>query len=138
MQRAPEIEALVRRFYDALAAGDAAFVDGSLSRREGVLGVGTDPREWWDGADRLAKVFKQQLEEMGGQLRASPGDLRAYREGDVAWFADNPTFRLADGTELAVRITGVFRRDVGTFRCVQWHASIGVANQEAIGKELTV
>jgi ketosteroid isomerase-like protein len=138
MERAPELEDLMRRWYAAMADGDAAFVDRALSRQEGLLVIGSDPREWWTGYATAAERFKTQIREMGGQLRATPGDLQAYREGSVGWAADHPTFRLPDGTELALRLTGVFRQEDGEWRCVQWHASIGVGNEEAVGKELTV
>jgi len=138
MERAPELEDLMRRWYAATAAGEGAVVERSLSRQAGLLVVGTDPREWWTGYPTAAERFATQIRELGGQLRIVPGDLRAYREGSVGWTADHPTFHLPDGTELALRATGVFHQEDGAWRCVQWHVSIGVGNEEALGKELTV
>ena len=71
---------------------------------------------------------------LGGQLRAVPGDLQGYREGSVGWAADQPTFHLPDGTALALRLTAVFRHEAGEWRCVQWHVSVGVGNEETVGR----
>ena len=138
MERAPELEDVVRRWYAAIAAGEGAFAEQELSRQAGVLVVGTDPREWWPEYDLAAERFATQIRELGGQLRAVPGDLHAYREGSVGWAADQPTFHLPDGTALALRLTAVFRQEAGAWRCVQWHVSVGIANEEALGQELTV
>ena len=124
--------------YAAIAAGEGAFAERSLSRQAGLLVIGTDPREWWPGYGLAAERFAAQIRELGGQLRAVPGDLQGYREGSVGWAVDQPTFHLPDGTALALRLTAVFRREAGEWRCVQWHVSVGVGNEETVGKDLTV
>jgi ketosteroid isomerase-like protein len=138
MEQAAELRDVMRRCYDAIARGEAAALEGLFTRGEDVVVIGTDPREWWTGRERAVGTFTTQVREMGGQLQAAPGELRAGAEGAVGWVADNPTFRLADGTELPLRITAVFRREDGAWRCAQWHASMGVSNEEAIGQDLTV
>jgi ketosteroid isomerase-like protein len=138
VERSPELEDLMRRWYAAMGSGDASLIERLISQEEGVLAIGSDPREWWTGYATVVATFEAQFREMGGQLRATPGDLRAYQEGSVGWMADNPTFRLLDGTEVPFRFTGVFRQEGGEWRCVQSHASIGVSNEQAVGKELTV
>jgi ketosteroid isomerase-like protein len=138
VERSPELEDLVRRWYTAMMSGDISMIERLLSQEEGVLSIGSDPREWWTGYDNVVATFKAQFQEMGGQLQATPGDLRAYQEGSVGWMADNPTFRLPDGTAVPFRFTGVFHQEGGAWRCVQSHASIGVSNQQAVGRALTV
>jgi hypothetical protein len=138
MERAPELEDVVRRWYAAIAAGEGAFAERALSRQDGLLVVGTDPREWWAGYGLAAERFATQIRELGGQLRVVPGDLQAYQEASVGWAADQPTFTLVDGTVLALRLTAVFRQEESEWRCVQWHISVGVGNEEAVGQELTV
>ena len=49
MEHAPDLEALMHRWYAAIATGDAAYVERVLSRQAGLLVVDTDPREWWTG-----------------------------------------------------------------------------------------
>ena len=46
--------------------------------------------------------------------------------------------KLPDGTEIPFRITGVYHQENGEWKVVQWHASIGISNEEAIGQELTL
>lgn len=49
--------------------------------------------------------------------------------------ADRPT--IVVGTQLPLRITGVLERENGTWRFAQWHASIGVTNEESFGDGIT-
>jgi hypothetical protein len=70
-------------------------------------------------------------------MRIWPGDIEAYVEGDLGWFADRPRFVLLDGTEVPFRHTGVFRREGGEWKLVQAHTSLGIPNEDVIGFELT-
>jgi ketosteroid isomerase-like protein len=137
MERSPELEELTLRMYEAFSRGDSAFIEGLMSRREGVLTIGTDPDEWWGDYASLTRALRAQLEELA---RASivPGAPRAYREGSVGWVADRAKFRLPDGAEVPFRTTAVFHQEAGEWRLVQWHTSLGVPNEQAVGKQLTV
>lgn len=50
---------------------------------------------------------------------------------------DNPTFRFRDGLEVKPRTTLIFERRGQHWRCVHWHLSVGEANVETFGFELT-
>lgn len=91
------------------------------------------------GPDRgaVVRVFKAQIEEMGGALALSPVRPEGFSDGDVGWLADQPTLRMADGSELAFWITAVLVRDAGAWRFQQVHFSLGVANEQVVGRELT-
>ncbi len=136
MERAPELEERTRQLYDAMGRGDADFLRDLVSRADGVTAIATDPEEWWEDYETITRIWGQQLAEAGGFV-LEDANPRAYASGEVGWVADRPTFRLPDGTALPIRITGVYRREDGAWRLVQWHASIGVSNEEAIGMELT-
>jgi ketosteroid isomerase-like protein len=133
MERSDELRDLFLGFYEALANGDVAFFDRHFSREADVRGIGTDPQEWWSGP-RVAEVFKEQIEAMGGSMVLKPGDPEAYVEGSVGWVADQATLTLPDGGELPVRFTGVLHREDGEWRFVQSHGSLGVANEESFGE----
>jgi ketosteroid isomerase-like protein len=133
MERSDELRELLLGFYDAMASGDVAFVENHFSRDAGVRGIGTDPQEWWSGP-RVAEVFKEQIEAMGGSMPLKAGDPEAYAEGSVGWVADQPTPRLPHGGELPLRFTGVLHREHGEWRFVQSHGSLGVANEESFGE----
>ncbi len=140
MQESSELKDLIRGWYESVAKGDITFTERVTSRQPEVLVIGTDPREWWVGYDKIVEVYRAQFEEMGAGsgLQFLPGDTKAYSEGDVGWVADQPTVRLPDGHEVPMRVTAVFRREDGEWKVVQLHGSVGVANEEAVGSELTV
>jgi hypothetical protein len=138
MQRDAELTAYLTRMYDVFNTGDVSKVDVFLAQEEGILGVGTDPREWWAGA-ALRQAFVTQPPEMhAAGLRFEPGDLQGYSEGSVGWFADQPTLITPDGGEVPMRLTGVCHQEDGTWKMVQFHLSIGMMNEEALGEELTI
>jgi hypothetical protein len=108
-----------------------------ISHAEGTVVIGTDPNEWWEGYEKIVSIYKTQMEEMGGMTLVA-GDPQAYCEGSVGWALDRPKFKLPDGKEIQARFSTVFHRENGEWKIVQHHVSIGVPNEEAIGKALTV
>lgn len=137
MQASPELRELVLQTYAAMASGDVSFYDRHLAQYDGVLVIGSDPDEWWIGYDTITAVYQAQLREMGG-VSVVGSDPQAYRHGDVGWVADQPKFRLPDGTELPIRMTIVFTREDDDWKLVQQHISIGVHNQDVLGQDLTM
>ncbi len=133
MQPAPELREIVARLYQAFTQGDADLVERLTSRNEGIVFIGTDPNEWFEDMRSIRRLIQAQA---GAGIELIPGDIRALREGSVGWVADQGRFRLADGTEIPFRLTGVFRQEDGDWKLVQEHASIGVSNEEALGEDL--
>ena len=139
MQRSSDLAGHVGRTYESFNTGDASTADHFLSAEEDILGVGTDPREWWTGSSALRETWNTQLPEMhAGSVHFEPSDIQAYSEGSVGWFADQPTLTMPDGSGVPPRITGVLRKENGGGKTVQFHFSFGVRNEEAFGEELTV
>jgi len=137
MQPSAELRALVLSSYEALANGDTTFYGKHLSHEDGVLIIGSDPNEWWQGFDTINQVFKAQIQEMGG-VRVVGSDPLAYSAGDAGWVADRPRFQLPNGVEIPVRSTIVFVREDGAWKVAHQHISIGVSNQTVVGQELTI
>jgi hypothetical protein len=135
MEPSTELRDLTLRLYEALASGDHAFLDRHFSGRSGVLTIGTDPQEWWTDREAAMRVFRAQLEEIGG-FPIAAGDPQAYTEGSVGWVADQPRVTLP-GTDMRLRLTGVLHREGEDWKIVQWHISMGVPNEQALGQELT-
>ena len=133
MEQSDELRNVMLQFYEALSSGDLSFIDRHISTSDHVRGIGTDPEEWWSGA-RLVEVWKQQIAALGGSMPLTAGDLEAYADGDVGWVADRPTLDLGDGNPLAIRLTGVFRREDGVWKLVQSHGSIGMSNESTFGE----
>jgi ketosteroid isomerase-like protein len=74
------------------------------------------------------------MASVGEPVTLTAGELGAWRQGDVGWVADQPTIKLGDA-EVICRHTSVFVRELGHWRIVQHHFSIGVPNEDAFGKE---
>jgi hypothetical protein len=138
MEPSPELADLTLRLYEALARGDAAFIEECFSRQEAAIAIGTDPKEWWVGHAAFLPALRSQLQEMGGSFPIVPGQPRAYRHGAVGWVADQPLFQFPDGSAMPSRLTLVCQQEEGAWKVVQWHVSLGVANEAALGRELTV
>jgi hypothetical protein len=132
LQRSPDLEELMRRFYAACNSGDLAFVEHHLSHAPGTLVLGTAPEEVWDRAATLRAVAAQS----GAGVRFEGGAPQAWEAGDVGWVVDlEPRFRLGE-VVAPFRLTCIFRREDGDWRMVHWHSSLPVANEEAMGQAL--
>ena len=138
MESSTELRDLMLRFYQALTASDRPFLEQIISHQPGVLNIGTDPKEWWSGYDTFLQVAEAQFQEMGGSAHIVGANPQAYHEGSVGWVADRASLELSDGTQLPFRITAVFHLEDGAWKLVQSHYSIGVPNEDAVGRELTI
>ena len=128
MKPSSELKKLVLEIYKTMGSGDATPNIKRISQQDGTLMIGTDPDEWWFGHKRIAEVLTAQEKVLPGAT--IKGDPQAYAHGDVGWWADQATFVPADGTEIPFRITGVFEKEAGEWKCVQWHASFGIPNAD--------
>lgn len=97
--------------------------------------IGTDPEEFWNGATG-SELMQIQIAEMKG-LAVTSHDLRAFASGNVGWASDRATLKLGIGAEIQCRLTMCFAIERGHWRIVQYHASIGISNQDAVGHTLT-
>lgn len=111
MHPSTELRDLMVRYWAAFTRGDVSFVEAHLPAVAGILGVGTDHEEWYEGTD-VRRVFTEQLTAVGG-VSVTSGEVRAYQEGTVGWIADRPTFSLPDGTSFSARFTAVAHREDG-------------------------
>jgi hypothetical protein len=136
MESSPELRDLTLRFYQALTTGDVSFIERFISQQPGVLNIGSDPNEWWPGYDTFMRVARIQVQELGG-VRVAQSDPQAYREGSVGWVADQAAFQLADGTTVPFRLTAVFHQEDSAWKLVQSHNSVGILNEDAMGRHLT-
>jgi hypothetical protein len=129
MERSPELEALVRSWFEAASTGDATMVDRHVSARDGTRLIGSDPQEWLAGS-AVAGFLRGEVEGSGGAATFAPSDTEAYQEGTVGWAATRLTITLPDGKHVSPRWSAVFHREDDTWRFVQTHASIAVPNDQ--------
>ncbi|MGH3193993.1 MAG: nuclear transport factor 2 family protein [Streptosporangiaceae bacterium] len=113
-----------------------AFAD-ALAAEPGVLLVGTDPAEWWADPDDLRRVVQAQSTELqGATAKVTHSEAWVHRE--VGWAAVRTDAAFPDGSAAMLRITATLARRASTWKIVQCHMSVGAANEEVVGKELTV
>jgi len=136
MKESTELKELYLHCCGAMSHADYSFFERHFSQQEGVLAIGTDPAEWWEGYAAITGVFKTQLEEAGG-FEVLPGTPRAYCDGLIGWVAGRPGIKLLDGTEISARLTAVFQKEQAGWKIVQWHFSTGISNEVLIGETLT-
>lgn len=137
MEPAAELKKIVLDIYEALTKGHAEPIEELISREDGLVLIGTDPEEWWVDAETFRGVLRKQIQEMGDGIALVAGELTAYREGTVGWVADRPTLHMPDGSKVPLRYTFAFHQEDGQWKVVQWHLSIGVPNEAALGRTLT-
>ena len=129
-----ELRAFMLRLYDAWMTQDEEALRELVSSRAHVVVIGTDPNEWWKGSDAV-DIWCVQFREMPG-LRLQSTRLSAYSLGNVGWAADDVQVTLQSGRSFPMRVTTVLAIERGHWRLVQWHGSLGQAN-ETLGMTLT-
>ena len=114
----------------------SAFTE-AISLEPGALVVGTDPSEWWDSPDALSRALKAQSEELRGAV-AKVTQAEGWVEEGIGWGAVRLDVAFPGAPTAKMRFTATLARRRERWKIVQGHASVGAANQEVIGKELTV
>jgi hypothetical protein len=130
-----ELRAFLQRFYAVWQRWDFDSMREMISAKPHSLVIGTDPAEWWIGPDGL-DIWEAQSREMGN-IAIRPGSISAHGAGSVGWIADQPELELDGGLVVRLRVTAVVAIERGQWRFVQMHASLGQANEQALGRKLT-
>jgi hypothetical protein len=84
MQRSPELEVVVRAWFEAATRGDASLVDVLVSPGAGTRLIGSDPGERFSGGIAIAEFLRGEVEGAGGQAKFAPPETEAFSEGAVA------------------------------------------------------
>jgi SnoaL-like domain len=137
MERSDEVRDLMLRLGEGMAAGDRSLID-ELSGSSDLLVIGTDPAEWWEG-ERARAASRAQVDVFEDTLKLEPvGHAQGFVEGTVGWAAEEFTMTSPVGAGIGVRLTGVWHRDADAWKLIQWHASIGVPNEDSFGEDLPI
>ena len=136
MERSPEIEAFIRRFWKA-------FVDQDLQAGANMTADSPDFRmvlsaddEWFKGSGQVEETFVKRAEDIG-IVGVEFDRLEAFEHGDTGWWAAAIVISRTTGEDLAFRNTGTLIIDGGNWRVTQIHTSIGVPNSESYGYEIS-
>ena len=136
MEPAPEIALLLERLYRSWEALDYEALVDAIARRPGSLVIGSDAGEWWSGFEDIGIVLRAQAQEMPS-FHFEIDEIVAWKEGRVGWAAGKATMFSEGVDPLSTRSTIVVHEEGAYWRIVQWHFSLPVANEDALGVELT-
>ena len=115
---------------------ESAFAN-AISSERGTLIIGTDPDEWWDTPEALVRSLKSQSDELRGAV-ATVRHVQGWAERDVGWGAVKVDIAFPDAPTASMRFTATLARRSQDWKIVQGHVSVGVANEQVVGKELTI
>jgi hypothetical protein len=131
-----EMRALLDRMYASFATGDPTVWTSQVA--DDVIGIGTDPDEWWEGKALVAKVAAAQLKEMSNAgTRLTTGEPRIEEHDDIVWAVDRPILHPGDGGDVPMRVTVIAVSEAGTLRVKHFHYSVAATNEEVFRQELT-
>lgn len=129
MEPSEEIRNVVTRFFEAVRDGDEGAVTNRLSRQEGFERFGSDAAEHWQDGEETARVWVQQMREMGGGYPWKLVDgIHALSEGTVGWAGARTEIQTPEGP-VEFRFTCVLHLEHGDWKVVQWHSSVPVSNE---------
>jgi hypothetical protein len=132
MEKSVELKNIVLGLYESMSKGDVSAIENIFSHQVGVLGIGSDPNEWWANYDTIVGAFKTQVQAMGTR-KIQAGVIEAFVEGSVGWACARRTFKA--GKELSLRHTFVFHKEDENWKIVQLHVSFGTPNTEVLRQE---
>jgi len=138
MEKSEELRSFLASLIETFGTADmgSAFA-AAIAAEPGVLMVGTDPAEWWDDPDDLLRVVQVQSKELQGAA-ATVTHSEGWVRGEAGWGAVRADVCFPDGSAAMLRITATLVRRPGGWKIAQCHLSVGTANEEIVGKGLTV
>jgi hypothetical protein len=126
MSPSTEIRDTVLEMYRRMLAGEAEAANDLISRDPALIFIGS-AGEWVDDQDTL----RSGTQEPGEGLEPGPNPT-GYANGDVGWFADQPSWLFADGTRAEMRLSAVLQREAVGWRIVHVHMSVAVPDNECV------
>ena len=126
MNPSNEIRETMLELYRHMLAGESDAANALISRDPATLFIGS-AGEWVDDQNALRGTYQVSSEGLVA------GDHPvAYANGDVGWFADQPSWLFADGSRAEMRMSAVLQREPDGWRIVHSHLSIGVPDNECV------
>lgn len=130
-----ELEAVVRRWSDALFRRDFGTAAAMFHRGENGRYVGSDEHEWWRGTG-FVDAYPQHQDELP-EFTVDVEEVEAFQSGSVGWGAIKTRTVFGQEEPRSLRFTLVFVLDEGFWRIVQTHVSVAVPNTQVLGVEMT-
>ena len=136
----PRTRFLRERIFRNWNALDANAIVDTYSRQPGLLTIGTDPDEWCEGFEAASALWRVQFQELEAReikQQVDVQELVAWREGTVGWIACQVRGGDRGKGSVPGENDGRLARGRAYWRVVQWHASLGMPNEESFGFEMT-
>ena len=135
MEPSEELRQVVTRFFEALRDGDEEAVRNRVSRQPGFERFGSDPDEVWHDGEASARLWVQQMRELGAELGGGYpwhliDEIYAISEGSVGWAGGRSQMASPVDDAVEFRFTCVLHLEHGDWKIVQWHSSIPSTNEE--------
>ena len=131
METSEELRQVVTRFFVALRDGDEEAVRNRVSRQVGFEWFGSDPEEVWHDGEASARLWTQQMRELGGGYPWQLIDeIYAMSEGSVGWAGGRSRMASPADDNVEFRFTCVLHLEQGDWKIVQWHSSIPATNEQ--------
>jgi hypothetical protein len=126
MAASAEIRDTVLELYRRMLAGESDEANDLISRDPALVFIGS-AGEWIDDQATL----RSGTQVAGEGLVAGPHPV-AWADGDMGFFADQPSWLFADGTKAEMRLSAVLRREDPGWRIVHVHMSVAVPDDECV------
>lgn len=130
-----ELVAVALRWVEAMNRRDFETAANLFQRGEIGRYIGTDPDEWWKGS-AFVDAYPRHMEE-NPVFVVDVEEIEAFEAGSVGWAALRTMTTFGSEEPAPIRFTFVFVLDSGIWRIVQSHLSVGAANPEVLGIEIT-
>jgi class 3 adenylate cyclase len=131
VETSEELRHVVIRFFEALRDGDEEAVRNRVSRLPGFERFGSDPEEVWHDGEGAARLWVQQMRELGGGYPWQLIDeIYAMSEGSVGWAGGRSRMASPVDDNVEFRFTCVLHLEHGDWKIVQWHSSIPASNEQ--------
>ena len=129
MSAASGVTKTLEIFTKSFNRGDFNAMESLFASTGDVLGIGSDPTEWWSGRKQLMSVIEVQLKELAGATFEIEDTVSSDR-----WVAAKCAIAMPDGNKVPARLTVVTTSDG---KIEHFHLSVGVANEDLLGHRLT-
>lgn len=132
-----EIEAVTRRFMEALAVGDVETRTGLFSENPVLFYLGTAEGELWN-ADMLRQGYAAYADAMPN-VEIRDIKVTAHESGTAGWSVWTGTLRFLNSDRVVpFRTTLVFVLEKGNWKIIQVHNSTPTENVENLGFDYSV
>ena len=139
INESPELQAVCRRWMNALTENDAATLANLYTRSAAATYLGTDNEEFWVGRDVGIAVSRHWAEvaKTLGVTSVEITEIDAFENGTTGWALVRSDVVFTGHDAFPFRTTLVFVLEDGTWRIAQLHNSVSTDNVDNVGVRMT-